>query len=233
MKHRIIEASILALGFCFIGLMLYMGIDSFKDKDRVVSVKGLAEMEVPANKIIWPLMYKDLGDDPLTLYNNMNTKNKAIVAFLKSNGITQEEISITAPEILDMKAERYTANAPEYRYNATSVITVTSTDVAKVRKLMSEQTELLKQGIAITGGDYRYNVTYEFTGLNEIKPAMIEEATRNARVAAEKFAKDSDSKLGKIRDANQGQFSITDRDSNTPYIKNVRVVTTVNYYLKN
>ncbi|MEA4936860.1 MAG: SIMPL domain-containing protein [Paludibacter sp.] len=232
MKHRIIEASILALGFCFIGLMLYMGIDSFKDKDRVVSVKGLAEMEVPANKIIWPLMYKDLGDDPLTLYNNMNTKNKAIVAFLKSNGITQEEISITAPEILDMKAERYSANAPEYRYNATSVITVTSTDVPKVRKLMSEQTELLKQGIAITGGDYRYNVTYEFTGLNEIKPAMIEEATRNARVAAEKFAKDSDSKLGKIRDANQGQFSITDRDSNTPYIKNVRVVTTVNYYLK-
>lgn len=232
MKHRIIEASILALGFCFIGLMLYMGIDSFKDKDRVVSVKGLAEMEVPANKIIWPLMYKDLGDDPLTLYNNMNTKNKAIVAFLRSNGITQEEISIAAPEILDLKAERYTANAPEYRYNATSVITVTSTDVAKVRKLMSEQTELLKQGIAITGGDYRYNVTYEFTGLNEIKPAMIEDATRNARVAAEKFAKDSDSKLGKIRDANQGQFSITDRDSNTPYIKNVRVVTTVNYYLK-
>jgi len=97
---------------------------------------------------------------------------------------------------------------------------------------MSEQTELLKQGIAITGGDYRYNVTYEFTGLNEIKPAMIEEATRNARLAAEKFAKDSDSKLGKIRDANQGQFTITDRDSNTPYIKNVRVVTTVNYYLK-
>jgi len=232
MKHRIIEASILALGFCFIGLMLYMGIDSFKDKDRVVSVKGLAEMEVPANKITWPLMYKDLGDDPLTLYNNINTKNKAIVAFLRSNGITQEEISIAAPEILDLKAERYTANAPEYRYNATSVITVTSTDVAKVRKLMSEQTELLKQGIAITGGDYRYNVTYEFTGLNEIKPAMIEEATRNARVAAEKFAKDSDSKLGKIRDAYQGQFTITDRDSNTPYIKNVRVVTTVNYYLK-
>jgi len=232
MKHRIIEASILALGFCFIGLMLYMGIDSFKDKDRVVSVKGLAEMEVPANKITWPLMYKDLGDDPLTLYNNINTKNKAIVAFLRSNGITQEEISIAAPEILDLKAERYSANAPEYRYNATSVITVTSTDVPKVRKLMSEQTELLKQGIAITGGDYRYNVTYEFTGLNEIKPAMIEEATRNARVAAEKFAKDSDSKLGKIRDAYQGQFTITDRDSNTPYIKNVRVVTTVNYYLK-
>ena len=97
---------------------------------------------------------------------------------------------------------------------------------------MSEQAELLKQGIAIVGGDYRFNVSYEFTGLNEVKPEMIEEATRNARAAAEKFAKDSDSSLGKIRNASQGQFSITNRDENTPYIKTVRVVTTINYYLK-
>ncbi|MDD3743831.1 MAG: hypothetical protein BGP01_10010 [Paludibacter sp. 47-17] len=233
MKHRIIEASILAVGICLLGVAVNAGINSFKDKDRIVSVKGLAEMEVPANKITWPLMYKDLGDDLPTLYTNINTKNKAIVAFLKTNGITTEEISVSAPEILDMQAERYAANAPAYRYNATSVITVTSNDVEKVRKLMAEQAELLKQGIAITGGDYRYNVSYEFTKLNDIKPAMIEEATRNARMAAEKFAKDSESKLGKIRDASQGQFTISDRDSNTPYIKNVRVVTTVNYYLKN
>ncbi|MDO9634168.1 MAG: SIMPL domain-containing protein [Paludibacter sp.] len=233
MKHRIIEATIVALGFCFLGLMLFLGINSFKDKDRVVSVKGLAEMEVPANKVVWPLMYKDLGDDLISLYNNINTKNKAIISFLKSNGITQEEISVAAPEILDLQAERYAANAPQYRYNATSVITVTSNNVDNVRKLMSEQAELLKQGIAITGGDYRFNVSYEFTGLNDIKPRMIEEATKNARLAAEKFAIDSNSKLGKIRNAAQGQFTITDRDSNTPYIKNVRVVTTVNYYLKN
>ena len=83
-----------------------------------------------------------------------------------------------------------------------------------------------------TGGDYKYNVSYEFTGLNEVKPRMIEEATKNARAAAEKFAKDSDSELGKIRNASQGQFSISDRDAYTPYIKSVRVVTTVNYYLK-
>ena len=91
---------------------------------------------------------------------------------------------------------------------------------------------MLKQGIALTGGDYRYNVTYDFTKLNEIKPQMIENATKNARIAAEKFAKDSDSKLGKIKTANQGQFSIVDRDANTPYIKSVRVVTTVDYYLQ-
>ena len=98
--------------------------------------------------------------------------------------------------------------------------------------MMREQSELLKQGIALTGGDYRYNITYDFTKLNEVKPQMIENATKNARLAAEKFAKDSDSKLGKIKTANQGQFSITDRDANTPYIKSVRVVTTVDYYLE-
>ena len=233
MKHKIIEASILALGIGVLAWALFAGIQSFKDRDRIVSVKGLAEMEVAANKITWPLMYKELGDFLPSLYTSINSKNTAIVDFLKSHGITTEEISVAAPEILDMKAERFSSTTPAFRYNATSVITVTSNDVDKVRKLMSEQAELLKQGIAITGGDYRYNVSYEFTKLNDIKPAMIEEATRNARLAAEKFAKDSDSKLGKIRNAYQGQFTITDRDSNTPYIKNVRVVTTVNYYLKN
>ena len=133
---------------------------------------------------------------------------------------------------IDMQAERYGNRDIAYRYNATSVITVTSKNVDKVRKLMSEQAELLKQGIAISGGDYRYNVVYEFTGLNDVKPQMIEEATKNARAAAEKFAKDSDSSLGKIRNASQGQFSISDRDVNTPYIKSIRVVTTVNYYLR-
>ena len=101
-----------------------------------------------------------------------------------------------------------------------------------VRSLIAEQGELLKRGIAVTGGDYRYNVQYEYTGLNSIKPQMIEEATKNARQAAKKFAKDSESELGKIRHANQGQFTITDRDANTPYIKKVRVVTTIDYSLE-
>lgn len=233
MKNWRIEALILAVGLVLLGMMIKNGINDFKDKDRIVSVKGLAEIEVPANKVVWPLMYKDIGDDPVTLYANMEKKNNAIVKFLKTNGISDQEISIAPPEVIDMQAERYSNTNIPYRYNATSVITVTSGNVDKVRKLMSEQAELLKQGIAISGGDYRYNVSYEFTGLNGIKPQMIEEATKNARTAAEKFAKDSDSSIGKIRDASQGQFTITDRDVNTPYIKSVRVVTTVNYYLKN
>lgn len=223
---------IIAAGLFMLGSNVKSGIDNLVDKERVVSVKGLAEMEVPADKVVWPLVYKDIGNDPAQLYANLEKKNAAIVEFLEKNGIGKEEISIAPPEVIDLQAERYTDRNATYRYNATSVITVTSKQVDKVRKLMSGQAELLKQGIAITGGEYRYNVSYEFTGLNEVKPKMIEEATKNARAAAEKFAKDSDSKLGKIRNASQGQFSISDRDAYTPYIKSVRVVTTVNYYLK-
>lgn len=230
---RTLEALILAVGLAVAGKFIGSSIDSFTEKERIVTVKGLAEMEVPADKVTWPLMYKEIGNDPATLYANMAQKNRAIVSFLKSNGIAEEEISIAPPEIYDQQADRYGNQQIAYRYNATSVITVTSRNVDLVRRLVSEQAELLKQGIAIAGGDYRYTINYEFTGLNDIKPRMIEEATRNARAAAEKFAKDSDSRLGKIRNASQGQFSIENRDSNTPYIKSVRVVTTVNYYLKN
>ncbi len=96
---------------------------------------------------------------------------------------------------------------------------------------MERQTELLKQGIAIVAGDYQYQTTYEYTDLNSIKPEMIAEATKNAREAANKFAEDSDSKLGKIKTASQGQFSIEDRDQYTPYLKKVRVVSSIVYYL--
>ena len=120
-----------------------------------------------------------------------------------------------------------------YRYKAKSVITVTSSDVDKVRSLMRRQSELMKQGIALVSEEYsNTTVSYEFTGLNKIKPEMIEEATKNARATAQKFADDSESSLGGILSAQQGQFSIEDRDSNTPYIKRLRVVNTIEYSLK-
>ena len=226
------EAVLLTIGLIAMGAEIRQGINNFVEKDRVVTVKGLAEMEVPANKVTWPLMYKEVGNDLATLYNKISDTNSAIVNFLKKKGITEDEISINAPEIIDMQAERYNSNPVPYRYNVTTVITVTSSKVDLVRSLISEQGELLKQGIAITGGDYRYNITYDYTGLNDVKPQMIEEATKNAREAAQKFAKDSDSELGKIKRASQGQFSINDRDANTPYIKRIRVVTTIDYSLE-
>ena len=232
MKSWKLEAIILAVGVLVMGYFIKAGLDAFSSKDRVVTVKGLAEMEVPANKVTWPLMYKEMGNDLPTLYNKINNTNQAIVTFLKQKGITEQEISINAPELIDLQADRYNSNPIQFRYNITTVITVTSDKVELVRNLIKEQSELLKQGIAITGGDYRYNVQYDYTGLNTVKPQMIEEATKNARAAAIKFAKDSDSELGKIKRAYQGQFSIEDRDANTPYIKRIRVVTTIDYSLE-
>lgn len=222
----------IGMGLVILGLCLKSSMEDFKAKDRVVSVKGLSEKKVPADRVIWPLTFKEIGDDLPTLNTNILRKNEAIVSYLKTSGIEESEISISAPEIIDMQAERYTSNPSPYRYNITSIVTVTSSKIDKVRKLMKGQSQLIKQGIAITGDDYRFQKQFLFTKLNTIKPGMIEEATKNARASALKFAQDSESKLGKIKSADQGQFSISDRDANTPYIKTVRVVTTINYYLE-
>lgn len=237
MSEKILKSKLLAgvcvgIGLVLLGLFIKQGIENFKEMDRVVSVKGLAEREVKADRVIWPLMYKEIGDDLLTLNSGIAVKNAAIVSFLVSNGITKDEITVSAPEVIDMQAERYSNNQAPYRYIVTSVVTVSSSNVDLIRKLMEDQSELIKKGIALTSEDYRYQKQFMFTGLNNIKPEMIEEATKNARISALKFAQDSESKLGKIRNADQGQFSISDRDANTPYLKSVRVVTTVNYYLE-
>ena len=216
----------LAVGVIVAGWLLSGGIRHFKDSERVVTVKGLAEREVKADRVIWPLSYKEVGNDMLALYNAMESANAKIVA--------ESEISVAPAEIVDMQAERYVPEGVRYRYNVTGVVTVTTTNVEQVLKLMSRQSDLLKQGVAIASGDYRYTPRFIYTSdaLNALKPAMIEEATRNARAAADKFAHDSNSELGKIKSASQGLFSISDRDDNTPSIKTIRVVTTVEYYLK-
>ncbi len=232
-NSQILSASIIALGLVLTGLGIRSGIVKFKQLDRVVSVKGLAEREVKADKVTWPLTYKELGNDPSVMYTLLENKNAKVVAFLKSAGITDSEISVNPPLIMDRQADNYGNEIMNYRYKATSVITVTSGNVDKVRQLMRRTAELMKQGIAIVGGEYGDNtVSYEFTKLNSIKPAMVEEATKNARSTAEKFAADSDSKIGGIRTATQGQFSIENRDANTPYIKKVRVVSTIEYTLE-
>ena len=231
-RQIVLAGLLVALGLVALGITLGRSFVEIKDRDRIVTVKGLAEREVAADRVIWPLVFKEIGNDMTTIYNSVNRKTDIVCAFLKENGITDGEISVAAPQILDLRAERYSNNDTPYRYNVTAVVTVTSSQVDKVRELIKRQADLLKLGVAIVDGDYRYNTQYEFTGLNDIKPEMIEEATRAARSAADKFAKDSDSRLGKIRRANQGQFVISDRDENTPYIKQVRVVTTIDYYLK-
>lgn len=233
MKHYLWETFILALGLAVLGQFVYRGLDSLGDRERVVAVRGLAEREVKADRVIWPVVYKTTGNDLPALYGQLNDVSAKIRTFLVENGIPATDISTGAPEIVDLRADRYNTNRVADRYNVTLVTTVVTGKVDEARNLMSRMGELLKSGIAISANDYGNQVQYEFNGLNAIKPAMIEEATHNARKAAEQFAKDSESELGKIKSASQGLFTVSDRDSYTPYVKRVRVVTTVNFYLGN
>lgn len=223
---------LVGIGLLLLGVEVKSGLNSISDNQRVVTVRGLAEKEVNANKVTWPIVSKEVGNDLSSIYASVESTNNAILSFLKSNGITDAEISVNPPQVIDLQADRYNSNTQPYRYNVTNVVVVTSSQVEKVNQLIQKQTELLKKGIAIVAGDYQYQTTYEYTDLNTIKPGMIAEATENAREAAKKFADDSKSKLGKIKTASQGQFSIEDRDQYTPYIKRVRVVSTIVYYLK-
>lgn len=153
--------------------------------------------------------------------------------FLIKGGVKEEEISFNAPQVVDLTAREYDSGNRAYRYIVTSVLTVTSKNVDQVRKLISKQGDLLREGVAITGDSYENQIRYEFEAFKEMKPKMMQEAIENAQATAEQFAKNSHSKLNKIVNADQGQFSIENRDEYTPWIKKVRVVTTVTYSLKN
>ncbi len=234
MKERILSSAIVALGIVLLGIFLKAGMDNFTEKDRKVTVKGLAEKEVKADKVTWPIITKEIGNDLPELYNRIASKQQTIRHFLISNGIQPSEISVGAPKVIDMNAEQYADNNKPYRYNVTVVVTVTSAHVDKVRGIIARQGELLRQGVAVVAGDYdaANNVSYQLTSFKKMKPQMMTEAIENAEQTAQQFAKNSHSRLNKIVSADQGQFSIDDRDANTPYIKRVRVVTTVTYSLK-
>lgn len=233
MKNHYWETAIVAAGLAFLGFFVYLGLGSLAERDRVVSVRGLAEREVKADRVIWPIVYKTTGNDLQALYARLNDVGETITQFLVANQVPDSAISLSAPQIVDLRADRYNTNRTADRYNVTLVTTVTTDKVDLVRSLMPRMGELLKSGIAISVGDYDSQVRYEFNGLNRIKPEMIEQATRNAREAAQQFAKDSESKLGKIKSASQGLFTVDSRDQYTPHIKRVRVVTSVNFYLDN
>lgn len=229
---KLAPALLIALGLLAIGLGIRSGFRSISSAQRTVSVRGLSEREVKADKVTWPIAYQIQGNDLPALYDQTNATNAKILDFLHKSGITDAEISINAPEAYDREANNYGSDRYTYRYNITEVIVITSSQVDKVDELIRRQGELLKEGIALSSNDYSNQVEYEFTGLNDIKPQMIAEATKNAREAAQKFADDSESKLGKIQTAYQGQFSINNRDQYTPSIKSVRVVTTLTYFLE-
>ena len=216
-------------GLALLGFFISKGLTSIANQEQYVTVKGLAERDVLANKVVWPLPYKCVSNDMQALYKDIENNRDIVLSFLKEGGITNNEIVISAPTVTDRLAQSYVPDNIKFRYQAEAVITVISPQVEKVIELMGKQIELMKDGVIISD-EYSYQTQFEYTALNDIKPAMVEEATRNARAVAQKFAEDSDCKLGNIKQATQGQFSITS-DETTPQIKNIRVVTTVKYSL--
>ena len=220
------------LGLAALGYFVATAAIDFKQYDRSVTVKGLSEREYKADIVIWPIEFTLADNDLEQIYRTIDSHTFKIKSFLEVNNIASDEISFSSPSITDKTAQQYGGGqAPRYRYSAIQTVTVYSKNIDVVRSIMSKLSELGKQGIVFSGGGYEYQTEYIFTRLNEVKPEMIEEATRKAREVAEKFASDSESKLGKIKKASQGQFSIYPRDKNNPHIKKVRVVSTVQYYL--
>ncbi|MBE0585628.1 MAG: SIMPL domain-containing protein, partial [Desulfofustis sp.] len=225
------EALILGAFICA-GLIVFASLLAntaleIKGMDRIVNVKGLAEREVEADIAIWPITFNEAHNELTQLYSVIEQKSGIIVAFLTGSGFSPDEISISQPSIIDRQAQNYgDARGSEFRFTASTTVTVYTEQINLVRETMKKMVDLGKEGIAISGQDYQNKTEFLFTGLNGIKPEMIEEATKNAREVAEKFAKDSNSRLGKIKTATQGQFSISDRDTSTQHIKKVRVVST-------
>ena len=229
--ESIVLGILLFLGLATLGYFISKAAYQVKSADRTVTVKGLAEKEVNADIAIWPISFKETGNDLLALNTGVDQKSGKIVEFLKKRGFKKEDITVAPPQLKDLEADQYYNQKDiRFRYIAKSTVTVYSKNVDLIRESISNLDLLIKQGIALSS-DYEDQSQYLYTNLNEIKPGMIEQATKNARKSAEKFAEDSGSNLGKIKRASQGQFSISNRDSNTPYIKKVRVVSTLEYFL--
>jgi uncharacterized protein len=243
-------AFLLALGLVLGGWLLGVEIKATRLADRYVTVKGLVERTVKSDLAIWPLTYKDAGDNLSTVYAKSEADKKSVLDFLGQQGIQNSEIELGVVRVVDTEANEYGGGlkAPQ-RYIVEQQITVRTTRVDQVAAAAQKTMQLLEKGVVLSSNPGQSGLTYKFTGLNSIKPDMITEATRNARAAADRFAADSGSQVGAIRQANQGVFSILPADQaggggdtgdggyggyggDTSLMKTVRVVTSVQYYLK-
>ncbi len=231
-NKSIISAFIIAIGISVLGFFIQSGFTKIANRGRVVTVKGLSEMTVKADKVTWPIISREVGNDLPELYNKINKRTQIIREFLKAGGLKDDEININAPELMDHNTETYYSSEKKYRYNITSTITVTSKNVDLVRQLIARQGELLEKGVAIIDGGYEASISYDYTSFNKDKEKMMAEAIANAEKTALQFAENSHSKIDKIENASQGQFTIENKDETTPYIKEIRVVTTITYSLK-
>ena len=234
-KNNILPALLLGgflcTGLVYVGQTASTALLQMKAMERTVTVKGLAEKEVKANVAIWPINFTEVDNNLPKLYETVQQKTDRVVAFLKEQGFSDSEITVSLPSIEDRQAQGYVDPNVRYRYSAKVNLSVYTPQIDLMLNTRKQMISLVKEGIAIASQEYDNRTEFLFTDLNSVKPMMVQEATQNAREVAEKFAKDSDSRLGKIKTASQGQFTISDRDNSTPYIKQIRIVSTLTYYL--
>ena len=234
-KNNILPALLLGgflcAGLVYVGQTASTALLQMKAMERTVTVKGLAEKEVKANVAIWPINFTEVDNNLPKLYETVQQKTDRVVAILKEQGFSDSEITVSLPSIEDRQAQGYVDPNVRYRYSAKVNLSVYTPQIDLMLNTRKQMISLVKEGIAIASQEYDNRTEFLFTDLNSVKPMMVQEATQNAREVAEKFAKDSDSRLGKIKTASQGQFTISDRDNSTPYIKQIRIVSTLTYYL--
>ena len=227
-KKNMIQGVSIVLAAFVLGLMLVCAVRTLKSFDDTVKVRGLCEKEVPADRVVWRIRYSEKDNSLADLRGTVQRNNNILVSKLREAGFKDDEIKVGNASYDDRYTYANNVSQITFRYQVDQTVTVFTKNLDLVRKLQQTlETDLVNQNIlANSWADYQY------LGLNDIKPAMIAESLENARAAADEFAKNSHSKIGKMRTASQGYFEVEDLDENTPQVKKVRVVTTVEYYLK-
>ena len=227
MKNNIWAGALIALGLLFGGFYIYLCISKIASKDRAVSVKGLSTREVKADYAVWPLSFAWSGNDLPALYEKVEQVTARVKKHLLALGFEEADIRQGSISV-NNNWDSYYGNRPEFKYTLSTSLIVSTDKVDLVVASQGKEASLLKEGIIVK--TETWNLDYQFNGLPELKPSMIEEATQNGRAVAQKFAEDAKCSLGSIRRASQGQFSV-ESDQYQPWVKHVRVVTTVDYFL--
>lgn len=225
----IVAAALIAVGLALAGWFAAQGMARLKTQDRYVVVKGSAEKIVDADLVVWPLPHTVGGNDLADVQRQLDANTATIRGFFERAGFKPAEIVVSPPRLEDRWAYAYGDQRPPERYRYSTTVSLRTTGVDKALAMLRQSGELVARGVMIGEGSLP---EFDYTRLNDIKPALIAEATANARESAVQFAKDSGAKLGGIRSANQGVVSISDRDQSSPQVKKVRVVTTVEYFLR-
>ncbi len=230
-------ALLIAAGFGVGGWFIGSGIRGFRSSDRFVSVKGIAEKEVKADLALWPLRVIATSNSLQEAQARIAKDAATVRKFFESGGIPAGAVEVQGVEATDLLTQPFRQGAPASRFIVGQTLMARTNDVDRIAALAQRVGEIVAAGVVLSAEGAPQGPFYLFTKLNDIKPGMIAEATKNARAAAQQFAADSGSALGPIRQASQGLFQILPRDAapgqteEKQVLKTVRVVSTVDYLL--